>query len=82
MNFRTFRKRRLGLHRSKRDAFVYNSQNLSLDENERGTEENSIKEYEDSVGSAIGCPSAKYFVHPRVAFSVRGKISILSDSLL
>ena len=81
-NFRTFRKRRLGLHRSKRDAFVYNSQNLSLNENERGTEENGVKEYEEAVGSSIGCPSAKYFVHPRVAFSVRGRISILSISLL
>ena len=82
LNFRTFRKRRLGVHRSKRDAFVYNSQNLSLNENEKGTEENGIKEFEDSNGAAIGCPSAKYFVHPRVAFSVRGRISSLSDSLL
>ena len=30
-------------------------------------------DYVASKGPNFGCPSAKYFVHPRVAFSVRGK---------
>ena len=69
---RRFRKRRLQVHRSKRDTFVDSNQNLEFHGNKRVVKENDVKDFEESTSSAIGCPSAKYFVHPRVAFSVRG----------
>ena len=57
------------LHRSKRETFDDNSEIIEQNEYEQGIEDK---------GSSIGCPSAKYFVHPRVAYSVRGKITVLS----
>ena len=48
-----------------------------LNQKSSDTEKQTDTDYVASQGPNFGCPSAKYFVHPRVAFSVRGKIKHL-----
>ena len=43
-----------------------------LNHYDAASESEDVKDFKESTSSAIGCPSAKYFVHPRVGFSVRG----------
>ena len=72
-SFRRFRKRRLQLRRSKRETDIQQNAIFAKSENLNGVAQLDGTDYTESVDSGLSCPTAKYFVHPRVAFSVRGK---------
>ena len=47
---------------------------IAQSENLNGVSQLHETDYTESIDSGLSCPTAKYFVHPRVAFSVRGKM--------
>ena len=71
--FRRARKRRIQRRRLKRASSGIEVDFSGPNQPSQNTEVQSETEYVNTPGVSVKCPSAKYFVHPRVAFSVRGR---------
>ena len=69
-------RRRIQRRRSKRESIETEVDYSVPSQPAKNTALQIEPEFIAPQGATVKCPSAKYFVHPRVAFSVRGNITM------